>query len=147
MLIKAGLLRMNTVGIVMYASGRNTTKNAAMQMILAVLFLRNIPPSCFPRISCMMTSTAVKRIKSMAIHCLKANTLAICDNDNNENGNTASSGIGIVAFCGIIRYKIAAANRKIVLLLHDLFVAMAPPPFLLYFARPCVNTQLTVPSL
>ena len=82
MLIKAGLPRMNTVGIVMYASGRNTTKNAAMQMILAVLFLRNIPPSCFPRISCMMTSTAVKRIKSMAIHCLKANTLAICDNDN-----------------------------------------------------------------
>ena len=95
----------------------------------------------------MMTSTAVKRIKSMAIHCLKANTLAICDSDNNENGNTASSGIGIVAFCGIIRYKIAAANRKIVLLLNDLFVAMVPPPFLLYFARPCVNAQLTVPSL
>lgn len=80
----------------------------------------------------MMTSTAVKRIKSMAIHCLKANTLAICDNDNNENGNTASSGIGIVAFCGIIRYKIAAANRKIVLPLNDLFVAMVPPPFTLF---------------
>ena len=79
----------------------------------------------------------------MAIHCLKANTLAICDNDNNENGNTASSGIGIVAFCGIIRYKIAAANRKIVLLLNDLFVAMVPPPFLLYFARP-THTILAV---
>jgi hypothetical protein len=119
---------MNTVGMVIYASGKNTMKNATRQIILAVLFLISVP--CFSRISCMMTSTAVKRIKSMAIHCLKANTLAICDNDNNENGNTASSGIGIVAFCGIIRYRIAAASRKIILLVNGLlvFVAIENPP-------------------
>ena len=74
-------------------------------------------------------------------HCCKKNQIhgnplseskhsAICDNDNNENGNTASSGIGIVAFCGIIRYRIAAASRKIILLVNGLlvFVAIENPP-------------------
>ena len=120
---------MNTVVIDMYASGKNTIKNATRQIILAVLFLISVP--FFSRISCIMTITAAKRIRSMAIHCLKENTLAIPVIDNDEIGKTASSGIGITAFCGIIRYRIAAASRKMILLVNGLlvFVAIENPPF------------------